>query len=120
MMAHSIKDRIMVTDLTLESESTLTDRYQTTVPEMIRKALRLSKRDKIHYKINKDGQVILSRAQSDNKDPALDYFLNFIARDISENPERIEALGTGLVARIKKLTADVEIDLDAQLTLEDE
>ena len=33
----------------LEVESTLTDRYQTTVPETVRRALRLGKRDKIHY-----------------------------------------------------------------------
>jgi hypothetical protein len=34
---------------TLEAESTLTDRYQTTVPETVRRALRLRKRDKIQY-----------------------------------------------------------------------
>ncbi len=33
----------------LEVESTLTDSYQTTVPETVRRALRLGKRDKIHY-----------------------------------------------------------------------
>ena len=31
---------------TLEVESTLTDRYQTTVPETVRRALQLGKRDK--------------------------------------------------------------------------
>ena len=36
---------------TLDVESTLTDRYQTTVPETVRRALRLYKRDKIHYSI---------------------------------------------------------------------
>ena len=34
---------------TLEVESTLTDRYQTTVPEMVRRSLRLGKRDRVHY-----------------------------------------------------------------------
>ena len=33
----------------LELESTLTDRYQTTVPETVRRTLKLGKRDKIHY-----------------------------------------------------------------------
>ena len=33
----------------LEVESTLTDRYQTTVPETVRRALKLGKRDQIHY-----------------------------------------------------------------------
>ena len=36
---------------TLEVESTLTDRYQTTVPETVHRALRLSQRDKIRYTI---------------------------------------------------------------------
>ena len=35
----------------LEVDSTLTDRYQTTVPEAVRRALKLGKRDKIHYAI---------------------------------------------------------------------
>ena len=46
---------------TLESESTLTDRYQTTVPETVRRAHKLDKRDKIHYSILPDGAVVMSR-----------------------------------------------------------
>ncbi len=46
---------------TLESESTLTDRYQTTVPETVHRALKLGKRDKIHYSIRPDGAVVMSR-----------------------------------------------------------
>ncbi|MBI2969165.1 MAG: type II toxin-antitoxin system PrlF family antitoxin, partial [Gammaproteobacteria bacterium] len=47
---------------TLTAESTLTARYQTTVPNTVRKALRLRKRDKIRYSIEPDGRVILTRA----------------------------------------------------------
>ena len=47
---------------TQQAESTLTDRYQTTVPETVRQALRLGKRDKIHYTIRSDGDVVLTRA----------------------------------------------------------
>ncbi len=36
---------------TREVESTLIDRYQTTVQETVRRALRRGKRDKIHYTI---------------------------------------------------------------------
>jgi len=46
---------------TLEAESTLTDRCQTTVPETVRRALRLGKRDKIHYTIRPSGEVVLTR-----------------------------------------------------------
>ena len=45
---------------TLEAESTLTDRYQTTVPETVRRALRLGKRDKIHYTVRPSGEVVLT------------------------------------------------------------
>ena len=48
--------------VTMQVESTLTDRYQTTVPETVRRALRLGKRDKIHYTIRSDGEVVLTRA----------------------------------------------------------
>ncbi|WP_051077043.1 type II toxin-antitoxin system PrlF family antitoxin [Scytonema hofmannii] len=37
-------------------ESSLTDRYQTTVPDAVRKILGLSKRDKICYTIQSDGK----------------------------------------------------------------
>jgi antitoxin PrlF len=46
----------------LEVESMLTDRYQTTVPETVRRTLRLRKRDKIQYVIRPSGEVVLTRA----------------------------------------------------------
>jgi antitoxin PrlF len=46
----------------LITESTLTDRYQTTVPDAVRKALHLGKREKIRYTIQPDGNVLMSRA----------------------------------------------------------
>ena len=110
----------MAAALTMKSESTLTDRYQTTIPETVRKALRLGKRDKICYSIKGDGQVVLSRVETGDEDPALDHFLNFLAHDISEHPDRIQALDAGLVNRVQTLTADVEIDLGAPLSDEDE
>ncbi|MGD0962139.1 MAG: type II toxin-antitoxin system PrlF family antitoxin [Methylomonas sp.] len=57
---------------TLEFESTLTDSYQTTIPETVRRALKLGKRDKIHYTIRQDGAVIISRVTSmEGDDPGL-------------------------------------------------
>jgi len=44
---------------TLECESTLTDLYQTTVLETVRRALRLRKRDKILYVIRPSGKVVV-------------------------------------------------------------
>jgi antitoxin PrlF len=105
----------------LEVESTLTDRYQTTVPETVRRALRLGKRDKLRYSINPDGQVVLTRATAaEGVDPVLGEFLAFLARDIARHPERLRALDPGLVRRIQSLVGGTEVDLEASLSADDE
>jgi antitoxin PrlF len=106
---------------TLEVESTLTDRYQTTVPESVRRALGLVKRDKIHYTIRPSGEVVLTRAETtEGDDPVLGQFLGFLARDIANHPERLQAVDAGLVQRLQSLVGDVEVDLDAALSADDE
>lgn len=106
---------------TLEVESTLTDRYQTTVPETVRCALRLAKRDKIHYTIRPGGEVVLTRAEpAVEDDPVLGQFLRFLARDIASHPQRLQAVDASLVPRIESLVGGVEVDLDATLSADDE
>ena len=106
---------------TLEVESTLTDRYQTTVPETVRRALGLSKRDKIHYTIRPNGEVVLTRVEvSEQDDPVLGQFLGFLARDIARHPDRLQALDASLVRRLQSLVGDIEVDLDAALSADDE
>ena len=106
---------------TFEVESTLTDRYQTTVPETVRRALRLGKRDKIHYTIHPGGEVVLTRAEgSEGDDPVLGQFLGFLARDIADHPERLQAVDARLVQRLRSLVGGVEVDLDAPLSADDE
>jgi antitoxin PrlF len=104
---------------TLEVESTLTDRYQTTVPETVRRALQLGKRDKIHYSIRPSGEVVLTRAEAtDGDDPVLAQFLGFLAQD--RHPERLQAIDANFVQRLQALTGDVEVDLEASLSADDE
>jgi len=106
---------------TLEVESTLTDRYQTTVPEIVRRALKLGKRDKIHYAIRPGGEVLLTRAAGvEGDDPVLGQFLGFLARDIANHPERLQAVDAGLVERLQSLVGSIEVDLDAALSADDE
>jgi antitoxin PrlF len=105
----------------LEVESTLTDRYQTTVPETVRRALRLSKRDKIHYTIRPDGKVLLSRAKHvPTDDPVVGQFLDFLARDMTSHPERLQAVDSHLVQRLQMLTGGIDVDLAAPLSADDE
>jgi antitoxin PrlF len=102
------------------SESTLTDRYQTTVPDPVRKALGLNKRDKICYTIQPNGKVWISRAEQADSDPLLGEFLNFLVRDMEKNPQHIQAVSSNLVNHVQSLVSGVEIDLDAPLLDEDE
>jgi antitoxin PrlF len=101
-------------------ESTLTDRYQTTVPDPVRKALGLNKRDKICYTIQPDGKVWISRADQTESDPVLGEFLNFLERDMEKNPQHLQAISSDLVSRVRSLISDVDLELDAPLLDEDE
>jgi antitoxin PrlF len=102
------------------SESTLTDRYQTTVPDPVRKVLGLNKRDRIAYTIGSDGQVTISRVEDTNNDPLLGQFLDFLATDIQQNPHQVRQVSSDLVDRIRSLVGNVDLDLDAPLAAEDE
>lgn len=104
----------------IAAESTLTDRYQTTVPDAVRRALNLGKRDKLRYTVQPDGNVLLSRAADTDTDPALDAFLGFLAKDMAQHPERLQALDKALVQRVQTLTAGMAVDLDAPLSADDE
>jgi len=104
---------------TLELESTLTDRYQTTVPDAVRRALGLAKRDRIRYLVRGDGSVLIERA-AEGEDPALENFLDFLARELAAQPQRLRALDAGLAKRIRSLTKGVKVDLGAALDPADE
>lgn len=104
----------------IAAESTLTDRYQTTVPDAVRRALNLGKRDKLRYTVQPDGKVLLTRAADTDTDPALDAFLGFLAKDMTQHPERLQALDKTLVQRVQRLTAGLDVDLDAPLSAGDE
>jgi antitoxin PrlF len=104
----------------LESESTLTDRFQTTVPSVVRQALHLSKKDKIKFIIQPNGNVLLSRVEPPESDPVVESFLAFVADDMQKHPEKLQPLTASMRERIKGLTASVDIDLDAPLSEQDE
>ena len=100
----------------LETRSTLTSRYQTTVPEAVRRALGLGKRDRLRYLIRSDGGVELRRAEADeDEDPVLAQFLGFLAADLERRPEALRPVDAALAARVHELVGDLQVDLDAAL-----
>ena len=100
----------------LETESTLSDSYQTTIPESVRKALKLGKWDKIHYSVYNSEYVLLSKRQeSITEDPVLSNFLNFLSQDMLAHPDRIQVLDTALVNRLHSLVGNIALDLNTPL-----
>ena len=105
----------------LSAESTLTDRYQTTVPDAVRKALHLDKRDRLRYTVLADGVVQLSRLDaSEIDDPAISGFLNFLANDMTAHPQHLRPMTSALRVRIQQLTAGIHVNLNDTLSPEDD
>jgi antitoxin PrlF len=98
-------------------EAALTDRYQTTVPQPVRRALGLHKRDRIRFAFRANGEVVLQRVSPDpvEEDPALAPFLALLEQDIASHPERLQPIGADLVQRLQDLVGAIEVDLDEAL-----
>ena len=98
-------------------EAALTDRYQTTVPQPVRRALGLHKRDRIRFAFRANGEVVLQRVSPDpiEEDPALAPFLALLEQDIASHPERLQPIGADLVQRLQDLVDAIEVDLDEAL-----
>lgn len=100
--------------------STLTARYQTTVPRGVRKQLNLGKGDQIRYCTEPSGRVYIEPVRAEENDPALGAFLDFMEADIKAHPERLRAFDGALLARLSALVGDVDVDLDEPLLPDDE
>jgi antitoxin PrlF len=103
-----------------QETSKLTERYQTTLPSSVRKQLKLGKGDRIRYCMDASGRVYIEAVKTDEADPALGAFLDFVEADIKAHPERLRAFDGDLHDRLKALVGDVAVDLDAPLSPEDE
>ena len=106
--------------LYLESESTLTSRYQTTIPQIVRKTLGLGKNDKIRYTVQENGSIVLTKLEKVEEDPVLRNFLDFLDRDMSNNPQNIYLLDKNIVEEARSLVSEVEIDFNSPLSDKDE
>jgi antitoxin PrlF len=122
MQLHYLIEEVVMPISVFEVESTLTDRYQTTVPEPVRRALRLSKRDKIHYTIQADGSVVLTRVVQEEKaeDPALGSFLQFLEKDITQRPQGLIPVTQAMLDELNELVGNIDFDIDLDAPLEDD
>jgi len=92
--------------------SKVTARSQTTLPTGVRKALGIESGDRLVYVI-KGNRAVISRAPApEPEDPALAGFLDLLSRDLTEYPERVKALPSSLIDRLRASTAGVRFDRD--------
>ena len=59
-------------------------------------------------------------ASPEVEDAALGPFLMLLARDMASHPERLQAIDVALRQRLQSLVGEVEIDLNAALSADDE
>lgn len=94
--------------------SSVTERFQTTIPKGVRDALGIRRGDTISYELAGD-QVVLKRAGTASDDPALLGFLDLLERDIANHGSRLAPVPEALVEQGRRLVGHVEVDLDAPL-----
>jgi antitoxin PrlF len=95
--------------------SKVTERNQTTLPSSVRTVLGLEPGGQIGYVIEGNDVRLVNASRMEHEDPILDGFLDFIARDMKNHPEKLATLPTALIARARELTAGVKVDHDAAL-----
>jgi antitoxin PrlF len=93
--------------------SSVTDRYQTTIPKGVRDALGIRRGDMLAYELSGDQVVLRRRVAEEAEDPALLGFLDLLERDIAAHLERLAPMPQALVDRARALVDGVDIDLDA-------
>ena len=91
-------------------QSTLTARYQTTIPTEVRRRLGLQGGDQITYRFTEEGRVELIRESSE--DPILGAMLDALERDVVAYPERLVAVDELMYDELKKWDLDVDLDSD--------
>lgn len=96
--------------------STITEKGQTTVPKPVREALGLDYGGRIAFYIDENRHVSVERDDEDEDDPVIDSFLEFLARDMRDHPERaVVEFPEALRTRMQVLTEGMAIDPDAPI-----
>lgn len=96
-----------------ETVSKITAKGQTTVPKAVRRALGVDYGGRIAYRIEQ-GRVILRRAETKHRDPALRGLLKLMAADIAAG-RNVTDLPTDLRRTLRRALKAGKFDLDAPI-----
>ncbi len=64
--------------------------------------------------------MITRASPTEDEDPVLGQFLNFLARDIANHPEQLQPIRADLAQHILSVVGSTEVDLDSPLLADDE
>lgn len=99
---------------TIHELATITSKGQITLPKSIRQALGVDAGGKVSFNLDERGQVTVSRAVSEHKDPAIGAFLNILAADIKAG-RNVGALPDGLTQSLLKRATRPDVRLDEEI-----
>lgn len=91
-----------------ELVSKVTAKAQTTLPSGVRKALAVGPGDSLRYRI--EGHRAVIEKANEEADPVVGAFLTFLARDLTQHPERLRGMPRALLRRARAVTRGISID----------
>ena len=99
--------------------ATMTSKGQITLPKSIRQALGIDVGAKVAFELHEDGQIVVSRADTEHEDPAIAAFLDLLAGDIQAG-RHVRALPDDLARDMlehaqREAGPDEDIDGDVDL-----
>lgn len=96
--------------------STVTARAQTTLPSGVRKALGIEPGDKLAYHIEGD-QAVIRRLPADDPDadPVIGAFLDFLEREMTRDPTRLQPVTVELMNRMRRLSDGIEVNFAEEI-----
>jgi antitoxin PrlF len=92
-----------------EKATTIYKKGQTTVPVEVRNALGVTAGDRLTFRVERDGTVLVRKAE-DREDPVLGAFLSFLADEFQHRSGTVQGIGASLETRLRELTEGIEID----------
>ena len=93
--------------------ATLTTKGQITLPKSIRQALGVTTGGKVAFEL-REGEVVVTRAESEHEDPAIGAFLGLLEADICEGrsvrglPEELAQAMLANVGKAEDLDEEIE------------
>ena len=95
----------------VQKRSRITAKGQTTVPKAVRQALGVSYGGEIAFVVDEQG-VSVRRVETEEADPVIGAFLDFLERDMRRHPQGIAALPDSLAERMAALSEHVAVGMD--------